>query len=49
MAMEKEDGSKENFKEKLQAYQDLKEQYLIQKQELKNEGLEQKSLTETDS
>lgn len=49
MAMEKEDGSKENFKEKLQAYQDLKEQYLIQKQELKNEGLEQKSLTDTDS
>lgn len=49
MAMEKEDGSKENFKEKLPAYQDLKEQYLIQKQELKNEGLEQKSLTDTDS
>ncbi len=49
MAMEKEDISNEIFKEKLQAYQDLKEQYLIQKQELMNEGLEQKSLTDTDS
>jgi len=49
MAMEKEDTSNAELKEKLQKYQDLKEQYLSQKQELKNEGLEQKSLTDTDS
>ena len=49
MAIEKYDPSNENFKEKLQAYQDLKEKYLAQKQELENEGLEQKSLTDTDS
>ena len=49
MAMEKEDSLNENLKEKLQAYKDLKESYLKQKQELKNEGLEQKSLTDTDS
>ncbi|MBO5484747.1 MAG: IS1182 family transposase [Lachnospiraceae bacterium] len=49
MAMEKEDTSNVEIKEKLQKYHDLKEQYLSQKQELKNEGLEQKSLTDTDS
>lgn len=49
MAIEKEDATNENVKEKLQAYQNLKEQYLIQKQELKNENLEQKSLTDPDS
>lgn len=49
MAIEKEDSSDENFKEKLQMYQSLKAQYLDQKQELKEEGLEQKSLTDTDS
>lgn len=49
MAMEKDDTSNENFKEKLQQYQDLRKKYLAQKQELKNEGLEQKSLTDTDS
>lgn len=49
MAMEKEDTSNAELKERLQKYQDLKEQYLSQKQELKNEGLEQKSLTDTDS
>src|SRR5690606_10593628 len=30
-------------------YQELKKQYITQKEELKNEGLEQKSLTDTDS
>lgn len=49
MAIEKDDSSDENFKEKLQIYQSLKAQYLEQKQELKEEGLEQKSLTDTDS
>ena len=34
---------------KLKTYQELKEQYLTQKQELKDEGLEQKSLTDPDS
>lgn len=49
MAMEKEDTATEEFKEKLQKYQELKNQYITQKEELKNEGLEQKSLTDTDS
>lgn len=49
MAIEKDDSSDENFKEKLQIYQSLKTQYLEQKQELKEEGLEQKSLSDTDS
>lgn len=49
MAMEKADSTDDNFKEKLQIYQELKEQYLRQKQELENEGLEQKSLIDTDS
>lgn len=49
MAMEKADSTDDNFKEKLQTYQELKEQYLRQKQELENEGLEQKSLIDTDS
>lgn len=49
MAMEKDDTFNENFKERLQKYQDLRKKYLEQKQELKNEGLEQKSLTDTDS
>lgn len=49
MAIEKDDSLNENFNEKLQAYQDLKEEYLAQKQELKNEGLEQKSLMDKDS
>ena len=39
MAIEKGDATKENVEEKLQAYQNLKEQYLIQKQELKNENI----------
>ena len=49
MAMEKEDNEEEYFAEKLQAYQALKERYLVQKQELENESLEQKSLTDPDS
>ena len=49
MAIEKEDTVNENVKEKLEAYQTLKVQYLMQKQELENENLEQKSLTDTDS
>jgi len=49
MAMEKEDTVTKEFKEKLQNYQELKRQYITQKEELKNEGLEQKSLTDTDS
>lgn len=49
MAIEKDDESNENFNEKLKMYQSLKTQYLEQKQELKEEGLEQKSLTDTDS
>ena len=48
MAIEKEEPV-ENIKEKLEVYQNLKEQYLMQKQELNNENLEQKSLTDTDS
>lgn len=49
MAMEKDDKSSEDFKEKLQQYQDLREKYLEQKEELKNNGLEQKSLIDIDS
>lgn len=49
MAMEKTECADDNFKEKLQNYQELKEQYLKQKQELEDEGLEQKSLIDTDS
>lgn len=45
MAIEKDDTDNEAFKEKLQTYQELKEQYYAQKNELKCEGLEQKSLT----
>lgn len=49
MAMEKEDAQTDEFKEKLQMYKELKNQYMMQKEELKSEGLEQKSLTDTDS
>ena len=49
MAIEKENQNEPEFKEKLKAYQELKEQYLQQKHELKDEGLEQKSLTDPDS
>lgn len=49
MAIEKDDTSDHDFKEKLQMYQNIKARYLNQKQELKDEGLEQKSLTDIDS
>jgi len=49
MAIEKDNQSDPNFKEKLEAYQELKEQYIQQKQELHDEGLEQKSLIDSDS
>lgn len=49
MAIEKDDTNNEDFKNKLQIYQELKEQYYAQKNELKSEGLEQKSLVYTDS
>lgn len=49
MAMSKDDSGIDNYKEKLQAYQELKEQYQAFKEELKQEGLEQKSLTDEDS
>lgn len=49
MAIEKDNQSEPNFKEKLEAYQELKEQYIQQKQELHDEGLEQKSLIDSDS
>ena len=48
MAIEKDDTSTD-FKEKLQKYQELKNQYMEQKQNLNDEGLEQKSLIDTDS
>lgn len=43
MAMEKDDTFNENFKEKLQKYQDLRKKYLEQKQELENEGWNRKT------
>lgn len=49
MDIEKDDTDNEEFKNKLQKYQELKEQYYAQKNELKSEGLEQKSLVDTDS
>lgn len=49
MAIEKDDTDNKEFKNKLQKYQELKEQYFAQKNELKSEGLEQKSLVDTDS
>ena len=49
MAIEKDSQNEPAFKEKIEAYQELKEQYIRQKQELSDEGLEQKSLTDPDS
>ncbi len=50
MAMEKvTESAEDDYKEKLQAYQKLKEQYIAQKQELKDQGIEQKSLTDPDA
>lgn len=49
MALEKDSQCEPEFKKKLEDYQELKKQYHQQKQELSNEGLEQKSLTDPDS
>lgn len=49
MAMEKDNQSEPELKKKLEAYQELKKQYIQQKQELDDTGLEQKSLTDPDS
>lgn len=48
-AMEQQDGIDVAIKEKLEAYQRLKEKYEAQKEELSTEGLEQKTLTDPDS
>lgn len=48
-AIEKDSQCEPEFKKKLENYQELKKQYLQQKQELSDEGLEQKSLTDPDS
>ena len=49
MAIAKDEALADDLTDKLNTYQELKEQYLTQKQELKDEGLEQKSLTDPDS
>ena len=49
MAIEKDNQSEPELKKKLEAYQELKKQYIQQKQELDDMGLEQKSLTDPDS
>lgn len=49
MAIEKDNQSEPELKKKLEAYQELKKQYVQQKQELADTGLEQKSLTDPDS
>lgn len=49
MAIEKDAKSEPDFKKKLEEYQELKRQYLQQKLELTDQGLEQKSLTDPDS
>ena len=49
MAIAKNEVPADDLTDKLKTYQELKEQYLTQKQELKDEGLEQKSLTDPDS
>ena len=49
MAIEKETHNEPKLKEKLEAYQELKKQYIQQKQELHDEGIEQKSLIDPDS
>jgi len=48
-AMEKSEGETDDLKEKVEAYQQLKEKYELQKKELKESGVEQKSLTDSDS
>lgn len=47
-AMNKSDTENSDLKEKLETYQQLKEKYESQKQELKEKGIEQKSLTDPD-
>ena len=49
MAIEKENTVDSEYKAKLETYQKLKEEYLCQKTELAENGLEQKSLTDPDS
>ena len=49
MAIEKDNQSEPELKKKLEAYQELKKQYIQQKQEPDDTGLEQKSLTDPDS
>ena len=49
IAIEKDSKSEPEFKKKLEDYQELKKQYLQQKQELTDQGLEQRSLTDPDS
>lgn len=48
-AMEQQDGIDTAIKERLEAYQKLKEKYEAQQEELRTEGLEQKTLTDPDS
>ncbi len=48
-AMEQQNGTNVSIKEKLEAYQQLKEKYETQREELRTEGLEQKTLTDPDS
>lgn len=48
-AIEREEEPDDRLKEKLEAYQELKKKYEFQKEELRNEGLEQKTLTDPDS
>ncbi len=48
-AMEQRDGTDMAIKEKLEAYQQLKEKYETQREELRAEGIEQKTLTDPDS
>ena len=48
-AMEQQNGTDVSIKEKLEAYQQLKEKYETQREELRIEGLEQKTLTDPES
>ena len=48
-AIECEEEPDDRLKEKLEAYQELKKKYEFQKEELRNEGLEQKTLTDPGS
>lgn len=48
-AMERQNGTDVSIKEKLEAYRKLKEKYEKQQDDLRAEGLEQKTLTDPDS